>query len=123
MERGTCGFEVTSAGDLVDRANNVELLRKLWLDRSIISGNDLGEGDPGDFDHGAWHIACHLVAAAGVCRDHDGRLLWAEISHRSVSDESSTGPNPLVPLQAVRQLVGRELNMDDATMSWFHRSR
>lgn len=87
MERGTDGFEVTSGGDLVDRPKNVESLRKLWLDRSLISGDDLGEGDQGVFDHGAWHVSCHLVAAAGVCRGRDGRLLWMEISHREVFDD------------------------------------
>lgn len=87
MERGTLGFDLTASGDLADRAKNVELLRKLWLDRSMISGEELGDGDPGDFDHGAWHIACHLVAAAGVFHDRNGRLLWAEISHRRVSDD------------------------------------
>ncbi len=66
MRRGAFGFDVTSRGDLEDQVRNVELLRRLLLDRSVISGDELGEGDPGDFDHGAWHIACHLVAA-GAC--------------------------------------------------------
>jgi hypothetical protein len=37
MGRGTLHFEVTADGDLIDRANNVELLRQMWLDRSIIA--------------------------------------------------------------------------------------
>ena len=86
MKRGIFDFDVTADGRLADCAANVETLSKLWLDRSIIDGDDLGEGDPGDFDHGAWHIACHLVAASGVLRADDGRLSWLEISHDAVGD-------------------------------------
>ena len=86
MERGILGFEVTPAGNLADCAENVERLSKLWLDRSRVDGDDLGPGDPGDFDFGAWHIACHLVAAGGVRRSTDGRLLWLEISHHGATD-------------------------------------
>ncbi len=96
MNRGTFGFEVTADGNLVDCAANVELLRKLWLDRTMIDGADLGEGDPGDFDHGAWHIACHLAAAGGVLRAEDGRLLWAEISHICATDRSDATVTTMV---------------------------
>jgi len=82
MPRGTFGFAVTPDGTLVNDPANVEALRKLWLDRTMINGADLGPGDRGDFDHGAWHVACHVVAAGGVRRAADGRLLWLEISHR-----------------------------------------
>ena len=86
MKRGIFEFAVTAAGDLVDCEDNVERLRRLWLDRSVIDGADLGPGDAGDFDHGAWHVACHLVAAGGVRRAADGRLLWLEISHDAGAD-------------------------------------
>jgi hypothetical protein len=84
--RGTYGFEVTEGGHLRDCPENVELLRSLWSSRDQISGDLLGPGDPGDFDHGAWHVSCHLVAAGGVLRLADGSIAWVEIAHNSKDD-------------------------------------
>jgi hypothetical protein len=86
MERGTSKFEVSDSGDLLNTAGNVELLRKLWLNRRVIKGDDLGPGDPGDFDHGAWHVACHLAGACGVRQRPDGSLSWLQISHDERAD-------------------------------------
>ena len=87
MERGTYKFEVSDdVGDLINNATNVNRLRKLWLDRRLIKGDDLGPGDPGDFDHGAWHVACHLAAACGVRQRADGNLAWLQISHDDRAD-------------------------------------
>jgi hypothetical protein len=86
MERGTYKFDVTKDGDLTNTAANVELLRKLWLDRLVIKGDDLGPGDPGDFDHGAWHVACHLAGGCGVRQRPDGSLAWLQISHDQRAD-------------------------------------
>lgn len=83
--RGTYNFEVNNSGDILYSKNNVELLRKLWLDRALINSDELGPGDPGDFDFGAWHIACHLVAACGVRKSNNENLIWLEISYNPVT--------------------------------------
>lgn len=79
--RGSYHFEINNSGDIVYSVNNTELIRKLWLDRDIISFDELGPGDPGDFDYGAWHSSCHLVAAGGVCMDTNGNLSLLEIAY------------------------------------------
>lgn len=79
--RGTYKFEVDGYGDILYSKNNVELLRKLWLDREVINSKELGPGDEEEFENGAWHIACHLVAACGVRRSNNGDLIWLEISY------------------------------------------
>jgi hypothetical protein len=99
MNRGTFSFDVTDKGDLIDGAANVDALRRLWLDRTMIDGSDLGPGNSGDFDFGAWHVGCHIVAAGGVRRASNGQLLWLAISHAtqrddyfaSVTSETSSG--------------------------------
>jgi hypothetical protein len=85
--RGSLNFQVTASGDLQNSATNVNLLRQMWADRAIITGDDLGPGDPGDFDFGAWHSSCHLLGAGGVMRTADGRTLWLEVSHLRTHDE------------------------------------
>jgi hypothetical protein len=86
MERGTYKFEVSDSGDLTNTGANVVLLRKLWLDRAVIFGDELGPGDPGDFDNGAWHVACHVAAGCGVRERADGSLAWLQISHDARED-------------------------------------
>jgi hypothetical protein len=87
MPRGAFQFDVTEAGDLLNTPENVEALRQLWLNRTLVTGRDLGPGNPGDFDVGAWHVACHLAGAGGVRRTRNGALLWLEISHDPALDE------------------------------------
>jgi hypothetical protein len=87
MSRGTFEFDVTPTGELLDSPRNAEALRRLWLDRSLVRGADIGPGNPGDFDDGAWHSSCHLVAGGGVRRAADGSLLWLEISHDPTDDD------------------------------------
>src|SRR5262249_22626300 len=86
MERGTYKFEVSDSGNLNNTAANVDLLRELWLDRRVITGDNLGPGDPGDFDNGAWHVACHLAAGCGVRERADGSFAWLQISHDDHAD-------------------------------------
>ena len=87
MPRGAFQFEITPDGDLLNSAANVEILRNLFLHPSLVFGDDLGPGNRGDFDRGAWHVACHIAGAGGVRRHRDGRLMWLEISHRSRTDD------------------------------------
>jgi len=87
MPRGAFQFETTAAGELANSATNVETLRRLWMHHSLIIGDDLGPGDRGDFDIGAWHVACHLAGAGAVRRTRDGALVWLEISHDPLRDE------------------------------------
>lgn len=87
LRRGTFDFDVSQDGDLLNVPANVDALQRLWLDRSMIDGGNLGPGNPGDFDQGAWHVACHAVAAGGVRRFRDGRVLWLELSHLPATDE------------------------------------
>lgn len=87
MPRGTFQFDVVEEGDLLNTSENVEALRQLWLNRTLVAGPDLGPGSRGDFDVGAWHVACHLAGAGGVRRTRSGSLLWLEISHDRASDE------------------------------------
>lgn len=86
MQRGTFLFDVVSTGSLANNADNVEALRRLWLDRTLVQGYYLGPGDPGDFDYGAWHVGCHLVGAGGVMRTTAGELAWLEVSHDAKLD-------------------------------------
>jgi len=79
-ERGTYKFEVIGDGNVVSTPSNLEKLRALFLDKTIIN-NALGPGDPGDFDNGAWHILCHLAAGCAVMKRPSGEVMWVEISH------------------------------------------
>jgi len=115
-------FQVSPEGTILNTAANVEALRKLWLDRTWVTGETLGPGDPGDFAYGAWHVACHLAAAAGVRRASDGRLLWLEVSHRPEWDEyfaSVTGKCTLgmetVPIDSAE---GRMLLADSTLLGY-----
>ena len=85
--RGSLKFQTGTDGALLNSPTNVNLLRSLWLNRKLVSGDDIGPGDPGDFDNGAWHSSCHLIGAGGVRRAADGRLVWLEVSHNGARDD------------------------------------
>jgi hypothetical protein len=82
--RGSYDFEINDNGALVDNAANMEKLRKLFRDGDIVDGN-FGPGRYGDFDHGSWHILCHLAAGTGVLDTAAGRA-WCAITHVPDSD-------------------------------------
>lgn len=77
MARGGYAFEVGAHGNVVDSVENLERLRALFRDESLIGGR-WGPGDPGDFDHGSWHILCHLAAGSALLDTARGRA-WAGI--------------------------------------------
>ena len=79
-------FERSAHGSLLPGKSNTALLREVLLDRRLIQGDQLGPGDPGDFDHGAWHVACHLTAAAVVFSHPDHDFVWLEVSHDAKAD-------------------------------------
>lgn len=85
QKRGTYKFNITDSGDIINSDENVELLRKLWLDSEIISKR-FGPGNRGDFDHGAWHVSCHLAGAGCVRKSSNGSIFWLEISHNNSKD-------------------------------------
>ncbi len=119
MKRGQFQFEVTDAGNLMNSAQNVEALRRLWLDRILVSGGALGPGDDGDFDNGAWHVSCHLAGAGGVARDKNGKLVWVEISHDPVLDEyygSITFDDPGRPKTLRLDSEGGQKGMQESTL-------
>lgn len=82
--RGSYNFEVGQNGALCDSDGNKCKLRDLFRDSRIIDGN-WGPGDPGDFDHGSWHILCHLAAGSGVLNTPFGRA-WCGITYVPTND-------------------------------------
>jgi hypothetical protein len=82
--RGSYGFAIDRNGALVDNASNMEKLRRLFRDGAIVDGN-FGPGRYGDFDHGSWHILCHLTAGTGVLETPSGHA-WCAITHVPASD-------------------------------------
>src|SRR5262245_26462928 len=82
--RGSYNFETDNNGVLVDNPGNVEKLRKLFRDGTIINGN-WGPGNDGDFDNGSWHILCHLAGGSGVLNTRSGRA-WCGITHVPAND-------------------------------------
>jgi len=82
--RGSYGFEVQSDGRLADNDYNLGLLRKLFRDGAVIQ-NKFGPGNPGDFNHGSWHILCHLAGGSAVI-ELAGRKAWIGITHKGFPD-------------------------------------
>lgn len=120
--RGTYQFEVDENGRLENSGSSVEKLRRLWLDRKTIDGDDLGPGDPGDFDNGAWHVACHLLGGCGVRRASDGTIVWLEVSHDARVDRyfasatfRNTGATRTIPIDSAE---GRNV-LDGSTLLGF----
>jgi hypothetical protein len=118
--RGTYNFTVGESGDLTRVPENVALLQRLWLDGDIVDGQ-LGPGVTAG-GNGGWHSACHLVAAGGVMRKPDNRILWLELSHASSSDSYfasvSVRSESGIQTYPVASEQGRPL-VEDATLLGF----
>jgi len=113
VTRGSRGFEVDGAGDLLASTRNVDLLRALWSSRE--PGLDVG---PGVHESGAWHVSCHLLGAGGVRISASNDLLWLEVSHVAADDTydaTITRAGETVPLASDR---GREL-LSGSTLAGF----
>ena len=82
--RGSYGFAIQTNGSLVDSPENLDKLRALFRDGAIINGT-WGPGNTGDFDHGSWHILCHLAGGSGVVETTGGRA-WCGITHVPAND-------------------------------------
>lgn len=116
-QRGTYGFEAGNDGRLADDAANLERLRRLFRDGALID-DEFGPGNPGDFDHGSWHILCHLAGGTGVFGGSDGPS-WAAITHEPAADRyratvsfeegGSTKTVPIGEGAATARLSGRPL--------------
>lgn len=84
--RGQYQFETDERGNLTDTPDNLERTRRLFRDGTIIDGR-FGPGNRGDFDHGSWHILCHLAGASGVMVAANGRgHRWLGITHDAARD-------------------------------------
>jgi hypothetical protein len=112
------GSNVRTSRHIPIRSHSPGRSRRQRLDRSQIDGNDLGPGDDGDFDDGAWHVACHLLGAGGARRLADGRIAWLEISHRppdeyfasiTVDDHNVPKTVPIKSAEGERLLAGSTL--------------
>ena len=107
--RGSYGFEIEQSGALVDNDANLERIRRLFRDGQII-GNDWGPGNPGDFDHGSWHILCHLAGGSGALQVAEGRA-WCGITHGRATDTYEAS----VTWRRGGVVHTRSLKSDDAT--------
>lgn len=84
-KRGTYQFEVGPDGKLIDNNANLELMRKLFLDKAIINGETGPGRADSDFTNGGWHVMCHLAAGSGVYKSGD-RFLLVTITHGGDED-------------------------------------
>lgn len=103
--RGSYGFDVAGSGRLVNSVENLNKLRDLFRNSTIINVH-WGPGDEGDFDHGSWHILCHLAGGSGVLNTTFGRA-WCGITHLPTNDSyqatitfRSNGISKTVPLNS-----------------------
>jgi hypothetical protein len=107
--RGSYGFEIDQSGALVDNDANLERTRRLFRDGQII-GNDWGPGNRGDFDHGSWHILCHLAGGSGALQTREGRA-WCGITHVGATDTYEA----TVTWRRAAAVQTRSLKSDEAT--------
>lgn len=70
-------FQRDSQGRLIENDHNLHEMQRLFLDWDIIKDNG-GEGTRRG-DGGAWHGACHLVAAGILGVHKNSGLVWFEV--------------------------------------------
>ena len=86
MYRGNYEFDVDENGNLKNSAYNLEQLRKLWLDRDNIDGDDIGPGIPAISTTAPGMSPATSLGGGGVRKLANGKLAWLQVSYNGATD-------------------------------------